>query len=271
MRLSVLAFVWGMAFAQETPPAVKPSTDTPAPPPVLQNSGKPMLLPLQCTDEDIQLSGLTCSEEDPCPIYLEVAAVESVGNRIFLAGNLHAPAVTLSSTLLASDDGGQTWREAHERIRSAGLDRIQFLDAEVGWVAGEKLSPLPQDPFLLLTSDGGKTWRVRSIFSETADNRLGSIQQFFFTSKDNGSLIIDRGQGSDGDRYELYESPDAGESWNFKQSSTKPLSLRKTAAVGTEWRLRVDGRTQSFHVEHRESGKWADVASFAVKVGVCKP
>jgi photosystem II stability/assembly factor-like uncharacterized protein len=267
MRLSALALMWGIAFAQDAPPA----PPTPPPPPVLENSGQPMLLPFQCTDEDIQLSGLTCSEEDPCPIYLELAAVEGVGNRIFLAGNLHTPAVTVFSTLLASDDGGHTWREAHARIRSAGLDRIQFLDAEIGWAAGEKLSPLPQDPFLLLTSDGGKTWRLRPIFSETADNRFGTIQQFFFTAKDNGALIIDRGQGADGDRYELYESPDAGESWNFKQSSTKPLTLRKTAPLSTDWRLRVDSRTQAFHIEHREAARWSDVAAFAVKLGVCKP
>jgi photosystem II stability/assembly factor-like uncharacterized protein len=253
-----------MAFAQDPPP-------TPPPPPVLENSGKPMLLPFQCTDEDIQLSGLTCSEEDPCPIYLELSAVEGAGQRLLVAGNLHTSAVTVFSTLLASEDGGRTWREANERVRSAGLDRIQFLDAETGWVAGEKLSPLPQDPFLLLTTDGGKTWRTRSIFSESAENRLGSIQQFFFTAKDSGALIMDRGQGSDGDRWELYESPDGGESWNFKQSSIKPLSLKKTAPVSTEWRLRADSRTKAFHVEHREAAKWADVAAFAVKLGVCKP
>lgn len=268
MRLSALAFLCGLAFAQE--PAT-PSLPPPAPPPVLENGGKPMLLPFQCTDEDIQLSGLTCSEEDPCQIYLELAAVESAGNRILLAGNLHTPAVTVFSVLLASDDAGHTWRETHERIRSVGLDRFQFLDAEAGWAAGERLSPLPQDPFLLVTTDGGKTWRARSIFSETADNRLGSIQQFFFTARDNGALIIDRGQGSDGDRYELYESPDGGESWNFKQSSAKPLSLRKIAPASSEWRLRAESRTQAFHVEHREAGKWAEVASFAVKLGVCKP
>jgi hypothetical protein len=267
MRLIALALLGGLAFAQDAPPAPPP----PAPPPVLENSGKPMLLPFQCTDEDIQLSGLTCSEEDPCQMFLELSAVQAVGPRIFVAGNLHTSAVTVFSTVLASDDGGRTWHEAHERIRSAGLDRIQFLDPETGWIAGEKLSPLPQDPFLLLTSDGGKSWRARSVFDEAAENRLGSIQQFFFTAKDSGALIIDRGQGSDGDRWELYESPDGGESWNFKQSSTKPLSLKKTAPVTTEWRLRADSRTQAFHVEHRESAKWADVASFTVKLGACKP
>jgi photosystem II stability/assembly factor-like uncharacterized protein len=269
MRLTTLVLMWGLAFAQEAPPAKIPP-DAPPSPPVLEYNGKPMLLPFQCTDEDIQLSGLTCSEDDPCPIYLELTAVEAPGSRLLVAGNLHTSAVTVFSTLLASDDGGRTWREAHERIRSAALDRIQFLDRETGWVAGEKLSPLPQDPFLLLTADGGQTWRLRPIFSDTADNRLGVIQQFFFTAKDSGSLIIDRGLGSDGDRYELYESSDGGESWNFKQSSTKPLTLRRTAPASADWRLRVESRTQAFHVEHREAARWADTAAFSVKLGVCK-
>src|SRR5437016_4495860 len=116
MRLSVLAVLCTVAFAQESPVA-KPAPDAPAPPPVLEYKGKPLSLPFQCTDEDVQLGGLTCTEDDPCPIYLELAAVESVGSRIVLAGNLHSASVTLFSALLASDDGGHTWREAHDRIR----------------------------------------------------------------------------------------------------------------------------------------------------------
>jgi hypothetical protein len=255
-----IVLVWGTAFAQE-----------PAAPPVLENNGKPMVVPFQCTADDVQLAGLSCSEEEPCPMYLDLSGVGAAGNRIFAAGNLHGAAVTMFSVLLASEDGGHTWREAHERIRFAALDRIQFLDPENGWVAGEKLSPLPQDPFLLLTSDGGKTWRARPIFGESAENKLGTIQQFSFTARDTGSLIIDRGRGADGDRYELYESPDAGESWSFRQSSQKPLTLRKPAQMSTEWRLRADNRTRAFHIERRQGERWADIASFLVRLGVCKP
>lgn len=257
--LAVAVFCW-TALAQDTPP-----------PPVLEYSGKPLVLPFHCTEEDIQLAGLSCSEEDPCPIYLELSGVASAGNRVFVAGNLHSAAVTLFSALLGSDDGGHTWREAHDRIRSAALDRVQFLDADTGWAAGERMSPLPQDPFLLLTSDGGKTWRPRPVFSDSAENRLGVIQQFLFTAKDSGSLIIDRGQGADGDRYELYESQDAGESWNFKQSSMKPLTLKRGAPAPAEWRLRVDSRSPAFHIERRQGERWADAAAFAVKLGSCKP
>jgi photosystem II stability/assembly factor-like uncharacterized protein len=264
MRLATLAAIAGLAFGQEMAP-VKSG------PAVLQNTGKPMVVPFQCTDEDVTSAGLSCSEEAPCPVYLELDAVAAVGDRLFAAGNLHSSAVTLYSTLLASEDNGQTWREAAERVRGAGLDRIQFLDADTGWASGEKLSPLPQEPFLMLTTDGGKSWRMRPVFGESAENKLGSIQQFVFTEKDSGTLIVDRGQGADGDRYELYESPDGGASWSFRQSSTKPLTLRRAPAVSTEWRVRADSRTRAFHIEHRSGEKWSSVGSFLVNIGVCKP
>ena len=61
---------------------------------------------------------------------------------------------------------------------------------------------------------------------------------------------LDRGQGSDGDRYELYESPDAGENWTFKESNTKPLRLRRAPpAPSPDWRIRADGPSQAFHIE----------------------
>ena len=253
------------AWAQEQPPA------TPAPP-VLENSGKPMLLPFHCTEDDIQWGGLSCSADEPCPVYLELAAVESGAppgpGRIFAAGNIHSSAVTLYSVLLVSEDGGHTWREAHERIRGASLDHIQFLDAELGWTIGQALSPLPQHAFLLLTSAGGKTWRQSAIFSES---RVGSIQQFYFSAKDDGSLIIDRGPGAEGGRYELYESPDAGESWTIRETSDRPLNLKPSPVAPSAWRVRADGPTQSFHLERRQGERWILVAAFAVKLGACQP
>ena len=261
--LTVLAAV--AAWAQEQPPAI------PAPP-LLENSGKPMLLPFHCTEDDIQWAGLTCSADEPCPVYLELAAVESAvpsgPGRIFAAGNIHSSAVTLYSVLLASEDAGRTWYEAYERLRGASLDRIQFLGSELGWTSGQALSPLPQDPFLLLTSDGGKKWRQRVIFPE---GRVGSVQQFQFGAKDSGSLIVDRGPGSDGDRYELYESPDAGESWTIRETSRRPIRLKPLPVAPSEWRVRANGPTQSFHIERRQAERWIPVAEFAVQLGACHP
>ena len=275
-RILLLALLASSATAQDTPPPLPSQTGaSPAPSapplPVLENTGKPILLPFECTPEDIQTAGLACSDDDPCPVYLELTGVQSVGSRILAAGNLHTQTVTLFSTLLGSEDAGHTWRELHERIRGASLDRIAFFDSEIGWASGETLAPLPQDPFLLRTADGGRTWRQHLVFDENAENHLGTIQQFVFTARDNGTLIVDRGQGSDGDRYELYESPDGGQSWGVRQSSNKPLRLRQVLPANADWRIRADQRSAAFHLERRQGSTWTQVASFLVKVGSCKP
>ena len=94
---AALVAVW----AQTSPD--KP--DKPAEPPILQNTGKPMLLDFHCTDDDIQQFGLSCTEDEPCPIYLELVAFETVGNQLFAAGNIHTRINTLYSVLLSSSDG----------------------------------------------------------------------------------------------------------------------------------------------------------------------
>jgi hypothetical protein len=247
-------------FAQGAPPDAAPI--------VLENEGRPMNVPFRCIEDDIAWAGLSCSEQDPCPAYFELAAAASVGNKLFAAGNIHTESVTLYSVLLGSDDSGKTWREAHERIRGAGLDHIQFVDLANGWVSGESLSPLPQDPFVLITLDGGMNWRQQPVLPE-ADP--GSIQQFFFSSKDEGSLIIDRGEGSEAERYALYESPNGGRSWNVKQLSNKPLRLNRPEDVDKDWRVRADRATKSFRIERRQGERWTAIASFAVSVGFCTP
>ena len=273
MRLVLLA-VLGCAAAgqmrQAAPAPASPPAENPAPEnPVLQYEGKPITLPFRCTEEDLAWAGLSCSESEPCPTYLELAAVESAGNRIFAIGNIHSDAVTLYSVLLASDDAGKTWRETFNRIRGAGLDHIQFLDFESGWISGQALFPLPQDPFVLITTDGGRSWRQHNLF---ADSRVGSITQFWFSSKNNGALIVDRGQGAEGSRYELYESPNAGETWMVRETSDRQLRLKRGPSGFSAWRIRADGPSKSFRIERQaQTDRWSTVAAFHVALGVCQP
>src|ERR1035441_9388023 len=198
------AVVWWSSMAPaQTPPAksvvgtvslfkadtaeieIQPDNGAPVAMKVTADTIAQKVAPFHCTEEDIRSAGLGCSEEDPCPVYLELSAVESTGLRIFAAGNIHAATATLYTVLLGSDDNGQTWREVYERVRGAGLDHIQFADVETGWTSGLSFGPLPQDPFLLMTTDGGKTWRSHEIFNEP---RFGSIQQFYFEDRKSGSL-----------------------------------------------------------------------------------
>src|SRR5207245_6773388 len=224
----------------------------------------------QCTEEDIQSFGLGCSEDDPCSMYLELSAFESVGNQIFTAGNIHSASSTVYSFLLASSDGGKTWREAFQRIRGASLDRIMFIDFEHGWITGQITNPLSRDPFLLITSDGGKTWRRQPLFE---DSRAGSIQQIWFDSRSSGSLIFDHGQAGDGPRYELYESATGGDNWMVREASDQPIRIKRmpAQAENADWRLQPEGASKSNRIQKRQGGRWTSIASFAVEIDPCKP
>jgi photosystem II stability/assembly factor-like uncharacterized protein len=252
------------ATGQTTPPQTVPD------PPVLSNTGKPMVLPFQCTHEDVGSAGFSCSEDAPCPVYLELGAAASAGNKFYVAGNIHSDAVTLYSVLLGSEDAGRSWREIHERIRSAGLDHLQFIDAETGWVGGQQLFPLPQDPFVLLTTDGGKSWRPSPVFGENSDYHFGSLQEMYFSSKTNGSLVVDRSSGGDPGPFALYESPDGGASWTVKEQSRKPLHVKGAPPPDADWRVRVDGVSKAFLMERRQGERWTVQASFAVNIGFCR-
>jgi len=268
MRLSI-ALGAGFLCASIAAAQVDRPAEQPAEKPPLQNTGKPMIVDYHCSEEDIRLAGLSCTMDDPCPIFLELASVEAVGNRIFVAGNIHTSATTLSSVLLSSDDAGKTWREPYERMRLAGLDRIQFIDFQNGWVGGEVQHPLPRDPFFLVTADGGKTWQAQPIFAEP---QFGSIQQFWFNSRTNGSVVIDRGRAGESGRYELYETPNAGETWMLRQTNERSIELKRAnGAANADWRLRADAASKSYRIERRAGGGWRGIAAFSVSIGACRP
>ncbi|HEY4359640.1 MAG TPA: YCF48-related protein [Bryobacteraceae bacterium] len=222
-------------------------------------------LPMVCSEDDVQALGLTCSEDDSCPVFLELQAVEASGPSVYITGNLHTVNVTVSGVLLESDDGGKTWTEPAKRLRSASLEQIQFVDFQHGWAAGVMLEPLPKNPFLLLTTDGGKSWR-KAPLSEDAD--FGSIQKFWFESPTSGELVLDRSQGGI-KRYELYQSMTGGASWELRQKSDHAIALSAARAPESgNWRLRPDG--EAYRVERRTTQGWETAARFAIRAGDCK-
>jgi len=226
----------------------------------LENTGKPMRVAYECKAADTQAAGLGCSEDDPCPVYLELASVEAVGNKLFLAGNLHTPMVTLYSILLASDDEGKTWTEQHPRIHGSGLDQIQFIGAQ-GWISGANLQGAPRNPFFLMTADGGKIWREKRVFDE---DRVAAIVSFEFRDSSNGTLGIDA--RLDGGKSEVYNTSNGGENWVFNPLPADGFSNRPPPAA----RLRADAASHSYVIEKSENNRWQKVASFLVNVATCK-
>ncbi len=236
-------------------------------PQTMENTGKPMRLPLACGDEEVAALGLTCPPRQPCPVFLELAAFEAVGNRMFLAGNLHTESATVASVLLASDDSGKTWHEPHVRIPTAVLESIKFYDLEWGWISGHTLAAgIPRDPFLLLTRDGGKTWRARPVSEES---RSGSIQSFKFDTRNEGVLWVDRALGAvEGNRYESYATKTGGESWSLAEMTDRAPNVKRESAPAAGWRLRADGT--AYRLELAGAGGWQPVAAFLIRAGECR-
>ena len=130
--------------------------------------------------------------------------------------------------------------------------------------------PVARDPFFLITSDGGKSWRLRLVL---ADGTGGAIRQFHFESATEGAMVIDRMESADTSRYELYETPNGGETWMIRRTSERPIALARPVvdAGSAGWRIRADARSKSFVIEKRNREKWEGVASFLVEIGTCKP
>jgi hypothetical protein len=233
---------------------------------VLSNTGQPMKVNFTCGEEDLAAAGMSCSDEDPCPIYLELSSVSAAGKKLSLAGNLHGPSTTLYSILLASDDGGATWQEPAGRIQGAALDQVQMFDALHGWAAGEEQVPLARDPFFLVT-DNGRGWRRKPL---TEEGGPGAVQRFWFDSADHGQLIIDAGRTAQGGRYALYETHTAGDSWNILSKTVQiPRIARAPSVENVDYRIGADNRTHSFNVEKREGENWTRLSSFLVQVASC--
>ena len=277
LRRAILVLPLAAAFAQTPPPALPgppesevPRIEKPAEPakPILENTGRPMQVQAACADDDILALGLSCTPEEPCAIFLELSDIEPVGPKLFISGNLHTSSSTLSSVILASEDDGKTWFEPYDRIQYGVLDQIQFFDFETGWIAGQVVRALPRDPFFLLTTDGGKTWRRKPVYDEA---RVASVEHFWFESRTNGSLILDRSQaGEEGVVHEGLETMTGGESWSLREVSSKPIQPKQGAKPPTGWRLNPHGPTKSYRIERRQNERWTPVASFLVQAGECK-
>src|SRR5579862_6775856 len=78
-------------------------------PVAMKYSGTPLQLPYECNEDDIEWAGMLCTEQEPCPIFLELSAVGSAGQKVFAGGDLHSSTTSLYSVLLQSDDAGATW------------------------------------------------------------------------------------------------------------------------------------------------------------------
>jgi hypothetical protein len=235
---------------------------------LLVNHGEPMKVGYRCVEEDLQWAGMSCNE-DPCPVFLELSAVSAKGRKILAAGNLHSASATLASILLQSDDAGATWKEQAARVRGDAIEQLQYLDSEHAWAAGETEYPLPRDPFVLMTTDGGASWREHPVGEEGS---AGSVLRLWFDSPEHGELIVDGGKTATNGRYLSFESETGGDTWKLSSTAARPAMPQHAPATADDpnWRIRTAKDGSAYLIEKRGDDSWYPVASFLIETANCK-
>jgi hypothetical protein len=265
LRILAFALASGPAWAQTPPTPASEALPAPAAKLTYHYAGKPITLEATCGEAEMTDFGMSCTEDEPCPVYLELAAADSAGSKLFVSGNLHAGTATLWSILLASEDNGQTWTEPFDRLRGVALDQIQFPGFATGFVAGHTAGPLPKDPFFLRTSDGGMSWSRLPLFEEGA---VGLIEHFHFESMTKGVVGVDRGRPGVG-RYMTLETDSGGVAWRVRLSdAARPPRLPQESAPVV--RILADAGSKSLRIERHENGAWQTAAAFFLAAGGCR-
>lgn len=120
--------------------------------------------------------------------------------------------------LFASDDAGATWSLIPGTTQPFHLWTLDFVDANHGFAGGGGLAKYSFDPdrALLVTSDGGRTWRVRYEANDTPPTDTNGFTELAFSSQLVGVAAVGacvNGQNSPcvGD---LYTTKDGGVSWH---------------------------------------------------------
>ncbi len=103
-----------------------------------------------------------------------------------------------SADVLATSDGGATWRLQHTPVRDDGLSEVSFVDDRHGWAVGVHNT-------LIATSDGGATWT----YENPRVSQDGNLYSVSFVDRDHGWVVGDHGvirATSDGGRTWMPES-----------------------------------------------------------------
>lgn len=241
----------------------------PAEPPKPVYSGSPVEIPAYCPSDMMERLSFGCSEEHPCDVSLELLGAIEAEGRLFVYGDVFAPTGTLSSIILTSEDGGGSWTEAHQSIAGAIFEIGQFADKTRGFIAGQREGEgAANRPFLLVTDDGGASWERRDIVSG-GEQKPGAIVAMRFDSGGHGHLILERIH-AEVDRFEMYETFNAGRSWSVRAVSSERPAMPGARRIKPPETLRVIEDGEEYLLQGREEGEaWALFARFARDMGVC--
>ncbi len=128
--------------------------------------------------------------------------------------------VGVGDHVLYTSDGGNTWKDvtppeeqpaSSERLSATGF----FQDAQTAWVtyAISGGNPVPAQPVVWHTSDGGATWQASQPLDITGLSEIYVPSDLQFVAGQDGWLLVHVGVGMNHDYVALYRSSDGGLSW----------------------------------------------------------
>jgi MYXO-CTERM domain-containing protein len=136
------------------------------------------------------------------------------------------PYTTLEKTI----DGGKTWKTVTQtsakKVSSyaGGGTAILFTDALTGFSQVEEIITID----LAKTTDGGVTWKAKTITGLATGATIRSVMHLSFSTKMDGAVVVSTGGGT-GIGSDLAVTHDGGETWN---TVSRPASTTNYGKVG---------------------------------------
>jgi len=118
--------------------------------------------------------------------------------------------------ILATTDGGRTWRR---QSSAATITQLDAVDAANAWAVGQAGSGADAQPFLLRATDGGRHWRLAGepVFARgTGRASVHPLSGVRFLSPSRGVGVTDLRAAVGSDPYQegrLVATTDGGETW----------------------------------------------------------
>jgi photosystem II stability/assembly factor-like uncharacterized protein/pimeloyl-ACP methyl ester carboxylesterase len=142
-------------------------------------------------------------------------------SRGFIASATHADVAQSNGLILATDDGGTTWREVYRSERPFEITwKFSFPSNDTGYCTLQSYNPDPAKTarFVLKTADGGKTWWEVPLVSDHA------VRPF-------GIAFIDEERGWVGAMPHGFQTVDGGLTWTRAEFGN---AVNKIRVVPTE-------------------------------------